>query len=307
MTDSKAAGSADAVEAYYWLTHPEHCWIAAKKLRDTANGGGAFATDDGVSVEKTAAELKGAERISAASLNADVSNLVALDEFGDGPILDKLRSRYRRDAIYTHIGSILISINPYKPLPIYLSSVVAEYRRGHQALPPHVFGIAAEAYRSLLDDRRSQAVIISGESGAGKTEATKMILQFLSDAAQSAAAAAATDSGPPAGVEQEILQSNPILEAFGNAKTVRNNNSSRFGKWAEIRFTNGDGRIVAARIVNYLLEKSRVITLAKNERNYHGNAPLHLPLSCSLSPLLTALPMAPVRCCVVLCCAVVLL
>lgn len=148
-----------------------------------------------------------------------------------------------------------MSVNPYKVLPIYVSSVVEDYKRNHTTLPPHVFTIAADAYKGLLDERKAQAVIISGESGSGKTEATKMILQFLSDVAQS-----------ETGVEQEILMSNPVLEAFGNAKTVRNNNSSRFGKWQEIKFL-GNGRVYAAKIVNYLLERSRVTFQAKNERN----------------------------------------
>ena len=161
----------------------------------------------------------------------------------------------------TYISTILVSVNPYKLLPIYTTcapllsflfeigtrractcrTTVAQYKTGHTEREPHVFAIAAEAYKRLLDERNPQAVIISGESGAGKTEATKTVLQYLSEVAGSGVRcstqasqllqyAAMADSG----VEQEILQSNPIMEGFGNAKTLRNNNSSRFGKWMEI-------------------------------------------------------------------------
>jgi hypothetical protein len=129
--------------------------------------------------------------------------------------------------------------------------------RGEQELDPHPFTIADECYRSLFDEGRNQSILVSGESGAGKTEATKVVLQYLAEIA-----------GSTSGVEQRILVANPILEAFGNAKTLRNNNSSRFGKWVEIHFDQS-GRICGARIVNYLLEKSRVTYQAPEERNYH--------------------------------------
>jgi myosin heavy subunit len=214
------------------------------------------------------------------------------DEFGEGAVVHQLRERYSADAIYTNIGSILVSINPYKHLPIYAAAHVDAYRvaaeQGPQALTnlePHVFAIAAEAYAKLYEDdgggeqstpasaatssltQHNQAVIISGESGAGKTEATKTVLQYLS-----------TVAGSVSGVEQQILLTNPILEAFGNAKTLRNNNSSRFGKWQEVHFqpvgtkgaSGGGGRkIIAARIVNYLLELSRVTMAQPGERSYH--------------------------------------
>ena len=178
--------------------------------------------------------------------------------------------------IYTNIGSILVVVNPYARLPLYGPAQIDSYRVAAEqgaialsALSPHVYSIAAEAYTRLYEEddsphlKRSQAVIISGESGAGKTEATKTALQWLSEVA-----------GSVTGVEQLILQSNPVLEAFGNARTLRNNNSSRFGKWMEIHFQpvqKGEmGRkIVSCRIINYLLEKSRVTTQSARERGYH--------------------------------------
>lgn len=175
-----------------------------------------------------------------------------------------------QNTIYTAIGTILVSINPYQLLPLYGATIVQQYRDASLnkeiKLDPHVYSIAAEAYVNLYDDaikQKSQAIIISGESGAGKTEATKTVLQYLSEVAGS------TD-----GVEQLILQTNAILEQFGNAKTLRNNNSSRFGKWQEVYFDQDpshslSGKILSCRIINYLLEKSRVVYQSKDERNYH--------------------------------------
>ena len=125
-------------------------------------------------------------------------------------------------------------------------------------LPPHIYQIAALAYSSMQSKRENQGIIISGESGAGKTVATKKCLQYLS-----------TVAGAGSGLADKILQANPILEAFGNAKTVRNNNSSRFGKWIEILFDGSSSQIMGARITNYLLEKPRLVRQAKTERNYH--------------------------------------
>jgi hypothetical protein len=134
-------------------------------------------------------------------------------------------------------------------------------------LPPHVWTIARSAYSGLIRDSRNQAVIISGESGAGKTEATKLILQFLTSASgRSAAVAAADQSGMS--LEEQILMANPVLEAFGNAKTMRNNNSSRFGKLISVKFTRA-GQIAGCGIITYLLEKSRVTAIHSTEQNYH--------------------------------------
>ena len=150
------------------------------------------------------------------------------------------------------------------------------YRSGSRDKPPHVFGVAYNAYSAMLNDDADQSVVISGESGAGKSEATKLILQFLADVSQRATNAhnhnssecSNTASSGQAPLEQKILAANPILEAFGNAKTLRNNNSSRFGKLITVKF-DGAGGIVGGSVINYLLEKSRVVTQAKGERNYH--------------------------------------
>lgn len=172
----------------------------------------------------------------------------------------------------TNISSILVSMNPFKLLPLYTPAVLEEYRMGTRDLPPHVFNIAYNAYNSMLIDSMDQSVVIAGESGAGKSEATKLILQFLAEVSTNSIA---LDKGAHIGsvnsstkLEQQLLAANPILEAFGNAKTLRNNNSSRFGKLITVMFNNNGG-ITGGRIINYLLEKSRVVGPSKGERNYH--------------------------------------
>jgi len=179
-------------------------------------------------------------------------------------ILHNLRCRYREDKIYTNISSILISVNPFKLLPLYTPEMLDKYREHARDLPPHIFSIAYNAYRNMLNNLGDQSVVISGESGAGKSEATKLILQYLADVS----ARASKGQGLASPLEQQILAANPILEAFGNAKTLRNNNSSRFGKLITVNF-DSSGCIMGGSIINYLLEKSRVVGQAKGERNYH--------------------------------------
>uniref|UniRef100_A0A8B9S9M8 Myosin VIIB n=1 Tax=Apteryx owenii TaxID=8824 RepID=A0A8B9S9M8_APTOW len=158
----------------------------------------------------------------------------------------------------TYTGSILVAVNPYQLLPLYTVDQITLYcNKRIGELPPHVFAIADNCYFNMRRNKRDQCCVISGESGAGKTESTKLILQFLT-----------AISGQHSWIEQQVLEANPILEAFGNAKTIRNDNSSRFGKYIDIHF-NQNGVIEGARIEQFLLEKSRVCWQAPEERNYH--------------------------------------
>ncbi|XP_069083315.1 unconventional myosin-X-like [Pleurodeles waltl] len=197
-----------------------------------------------------------------------VEDMSTLGDLHEAAIMLNLHVRYQQDRIYTNIGSILASVNPYKAIPgLYEEAVVELYSRHHLGeLPPHIFAIANECYRCLWKRHDSQCVLISGESGAGKTESTKLLLRFLSSMSQNSTGAPASEKGTH--VEAAILESSPIMEAFGNAKTVYNNNSSRFGKFIRLHFSQ-HGHIQGGRIVDYLLEKNRVVRQNPAERNYH--------------------------------------
>ncbi|XP_029790630.1 unconventional myosin-VIIb [Suricata suricatta] len=187
-----------------------------------------------------------------------VDDMIRLGDLNEAGMVHNLLIRYQQHKIYTYTGSILVAVNPFQVLPLYtLEQVQLYYNRHMGELPPHVFAIANNCYFNMKKNKRDQCCIISGESGAGKTETTKLILQFL-----------ATISGQHSWIEQQVLEANPILEAFGNAKTIRNDNSSRFGKYIDIHF-NPSGVIEGARIEQFLLEKSRVCRQASEERNYH--------------------------------------
>nr|XP_042120887.1 myosin-9 isoform X1 [Peromyscus maniculatus bairdii] len=191
----------------------------------------------------------------------DMAELTCLNE---ASVLHNLKERYYSGLIYTYSGLFCVVINPYKNLPIYSEEIVDMYKgKKRHEMPPHIYAITDTAYRSMMQDREDQSILCTGESGAGKTENTKKVIQYLAHVASSHKSK--KDQGE---LERQLLQANPILEAFGNAKTVKNDNSSRFGKFIRINF-DVNGYIVGANIETYLLEKSRAIRQAKEERTFH--------------------------------------
>ncbi|XP_053697009.1 unconventional myosin-IXb-like isoform X4 [Sabethes cyaneus] len=194
--------------------------------------------------------------------NREYPDLCQLPDLNEGTLLENLRQRFEAGHIYTYVGSILIAVNPFKFHPIYNPKYVRLYQnqRIGPILPPHIFAIADNAYYNMLKEKRNQCIVISGESGSGKTESTNFLLHHLTALSQKGAHGS--------GVEQTILSAGPVLEAFGNAKTAHNNNSSRFGKFIQVNYRE-NGMVQGAVVQKYLLEKSRIVSQGHYERNYH--------------------------------------
>eukprot|EP00948_MAST-09A_sp_MAST-9A-sp1_P000460 g460.t1 len=192
-----------------------------------------------------------------------VDDLVLMSTLSEASVVSHLKHRFKKDEIYTYIGPVLLSVNPFRFVKgMYSSKMIRKYEKRYRyELPPHVFAVAEEAFRDMLSKSRDHCVLISGESGAGKTEAAKKVLEYVTEIAPS-------DSNFGTSVKDKLLQSNPLLEAFGNAKTNRNDNSSRFGKYMEIQFSF-NGVPEGGKVSNYLLEKPRVVGPASGERNFH--------------------------------------
>uniref|UniRef100_H2YYW9 Myosin motor domain-containing protein n=1 Tax=Ciona savignyi TaxID=51511 RepID=H2YYW9_CIOSA len=192
----------------------------------------------------------------------DMAGMTFLNE---ASVLNNLRSRYESFMIYTYSGLFCVTVNPYKMLPVYAPYVISAYKgKRRTEMPPHLYSIADNAYTEMLMNRENQSMLITGESGAGKTVNTKKVIQYF---ALVAAFGGSQDDGKGT-LEDQIVQCNPAMEAFGNAKTVRNDNSSRFGKFIRIHF-GSTGLLASGDIEHYLLEKSRVIYQQEGERNYH--------------------------------------
>ncbi|VVC31610.1 P-loop containing nucleoside triphosphate hydrolase,Myosin head, motor domain,IQ motif, EF-hand [Cinara cedri] len=190
-----------------------------------------------------------------------VANMILLDNCDDKKLIENLKKRLQKNIIYTYIGEVLISVNPYKTLSICNEKLMLKYYNNNYVEDmPHIFAISAKVFKSLKEYRRDQCILISGESGSGKTEASKMVLQFIVKATHGDHIIQI--------IKDKLFVANSVLEAFGNAKTRNNDNSSRFGKYMDVQF-NPMGYPIGGNILHYLLEKSRVVKQAHNERNYH--------------------------------------
>ncbi|XP_075626621.1 myosin heavy chain, skeletal muscle, adult-like [Balearica regulorum gibbericeps] len=199
-----------------------------------------------------------------------IEDMAMMTHLHEPAVLYNLKERYAAWMIYTYSGLFCVTVNPYKWLPVYNPEVVLAYRgKKRQEAPPHIFSISDNAYQFMLTDRENQSILITGESGAGKTVNTKRVIQYFATIAASGDKKKEDQSGKMQGtLEDQIISANPLLEAFGNAKTVRNDNSSRFGKFIRIHF-GATGKLASADIETYLLEKSRVTFQLKAERSYH--------------------------------------
>ena len=239
-------------------------------------------------------EFENVKRREGDSLGMDyarVHDMTALTYLNEPEIIECLRRRYEVDMVYTATGPILVALNPYKFLPTYDDSVLDQYcaegqsRGSHSStLAPHVFQISDNAYRRMLmdkfnpDTRENQSILVNGESGAGKTESTKHCLHYLAVISCRVASCLGLDANS-SDIENRILASNPITESLGNAKTSRNNNSSRFGKYIQLGYS-ADGVIENAGIHTYLLESVRVVSHTQGERNFH----IFYEIAAGLSP-----------------------
>eukprot|EP00937_MAST-01D_sp_MAST-1D-sp2_P004504 g4504.t1 len=262
--------------SWVWMPDDEESVLPAQVEESFKPGETAkVKTEDGEVHELDGKVTEGITPLDEQVLSDDVDNLIQLNELTENTILHNLRIRFKADKIYTFVSSILVAVNPFKMLEVYTPELLDSYKEeGTEGKAPHCWSIADNAYRNFLRDHQSQSVIVSGESGSGKTESTKLILQYLAEVSAGHGAVGRhgaddiEDEEEEEGLEQRILQANPVMEAFGNAKTVRNNNSSRFGKLISIQMSR-NGAITGGSVVNYLLEKTRVVHQAEGERNYH--------------------------------------
>ncbi|KAG5177395.1 myosin I, high molecular weight-Acanthamoeba sp [Tribonema minus] len=252
--------------SWIWIPDSTEVVLPAKVVNTFYKGEPGKVLVDGKPRSLAPAESAECTLADQQTLNPDVDNLTSLDDLNENSLLNILRERYNLNRIYSNIGSILVSVNPFKALPLYTPQQIDMYKEGPRGKPPHVFAVGHNAYYEMINERKNQSIIITGESGAGKSEACKLVLQFIADLSANHSGKSVADDDT--GIEQQLLQANPILEAFGNAKTVRNNNSSRFGKLITVKFDRL-GAICESTVVSYLLEKSRVVHQSANERNYH--------------------------------------
>lgn len=256
-TANDAVGQAQWTEKkWVWIYDKEKGFYAAQTLSENGDKVEVLLEDN---ITKKIFNINDTEKMNPPKFDR-IEDMAGLTHLNEASVAFNLKARYMTNLIYTYSGLFCVTINPYKKLPIYSDDIIKAYKgKKREEMPPHIYAVVDQAYTDMLTSRENQSILITGESGAGKTENTKKVIQYL---------AASSNSGKMGTLEQQILQANPILEAFGNAQTIRNNNSSRFGKFIRIEF-GSSGLIVGANIERYLLEKSRVTHQTNKERNYH--------------------------------------
>nr|XP_020447982.1 unconventional myosin-Va isoform X3 [Monopterus albus] len=250
--------------ARVWIPDAEEVWKSAELSKDYKNGDTSLQLllEDRTNIEyKLDPKTKNLPYLRNPDILVGENDLTALSYLHEPAVLHNLKVRFiDSKLIYTYCGIVLVAINPYEMLPIYGTDIINAYSGQNMGdMDPHIFAVAEEAYKQMARDERNQSIIVSGESGAGKTVSAKYAMRYF---------ATVSGSATEANIEEKVLASNPIMEAIGNAKTTRNDNSSRFGKYIEIGFDNRY-RITGANMRTYLLEKSRVVFQADDERNYH--------------------------------------
>ncbi|XP_035995762.1 unconventional myosin-Vb isoform X2 [Fundulus heteroclitus] len=247
-----------------WIPDPDEVWKAAEITRDYKEGEPVLhlQLEDGTPLEYQVGPKSNAlPFLKNPDILVGENDLTALSYLHEPAVLHNLRVRFlESNNIYTYCGIVLVAINPYEQLQIYGEEVITAYSGQNMGdMDPHIFAVAEEAYKQMARDEKNQSIIVSGESGAGKTVSAKYAMRYF---------ATVGGSSSDANVEEKVLASNPIMEAIGNAKTTRNDNSSRFGKYIQIVFSK-HYHIIGANMRTYLLEKSRVVFQAEDERNYH--------------------------------------
>ncbi|EXJ83919.1 myosin heavy chain [Capronia coronata CBS 617.96] len=253
---------------YVWVKDPEKAFIRGWITEDLPSDKVLVQFESGAKVEVDVEEV---DKVNPAKFDK-ADDMAELTHLNEASVIHNLHTRYQSDLIYTYSGLFLVTINPYCPLPIYGNDYVRMYKgQAREDTRPHIFAVSDAAFRRLVEEGENQSILVTGESGAGKTENTKKVIQYLAAVATSDFDTPLTGRTPGkqlSNLSQQILRANPILESFGNAQTVRNNNSSRFGRFIRIQFTRS-GQIAGAFIDWYLLEKSRVVKLSSQERSYH--------------------------------------
>ena len=240
---------------FIWYCDPKESWITLKiKEYDNDKIKGEY--NNKIYIIKNDKKL---DFVQTEILSINVNDITLLPQINEGSVIYIIGKRYKMDQIYTKIGQIIIAINPYKYIDIDINQYLKLKKKSDEdidELEPHCYCTAIRAYNYCINTKKSQSIIISGESGAGKTESTKLCLKLLSEI-----------GGNESKIERKLIKSSYILELFGNAKTMRNNNSSRFGKWMQIIIKHE--KIIGTVIINYLLEKSRITNINNDERNFH--------------------------------------